>query len=71
MGTDAEDVFHDATAVVSDGEDNESGAIVLAGSTRGEWSGKNKGERDFAAVKLSSDDGTELWRWQVCMSILG
>lgn len=34
------------------------------GSTDGTWDGTNKGETDFAAVKLDSD-GVEDWRYHV------
>lgn len=48
--------------MVMAGEDD---SMVLAGSTRGNWSGTNLGGAwDLAAVKLDSE-GEELWRWQV------
>lgn len=40
--------------------------FVMGGSSNGNWSDLNRGERDFIAVKLDSQDGTnEAWRWQV------
>ena len=39
-------------------------SVVLAGLSRGNWSGVTHGEMDFIAVKLDPD-GQELWRWQV------
>lgn len=41
------------------------GSVVLAGETRGDWDGINKGSNDFAAVKLNSSDGKVIWSWQV------
>lgn len=41
-----------------------AGSVYLIGNTRGNWSGVNKGARDFAVVKLHAN-GSELWRWQV------
>ncbi len=40
------------------------GSILLAGGTEGDWVGTNAGENDFVMVALS-EDGEELWRWQV------
>lgn len=40
------------------------GSVVIAGFMDGDWSGINKGWRDFAAVKLHID-GVEKWRYQV------
>lgn len=56
-GTGLNETFRAAVS----GEDN---SVILAGSSRGNWSGVNLGEMDFIAVKLDSD-GKEVWRWQV------
>lgn len=40
------------------------GTIVLGGYTGGLWSGSDSDGTEFAIVALS-DDGEELWRWQV------
>ncbi|CAM9669973.1 unnamed protein product, partial [Sphacelaria rigidula] len=56
-GTEGEDVLHDAATILF------NNSTVLAGSTSGNWSNTNAGERDFAAVELASD-GTEIWTWQ-------
>lgn len=56
-GTSAEDDINDAASA-------QDGSIILAGGTYGAWSVTNEGDRDFAAVKLSSSGGI-LWRWQV------
>lgn len=47
-------------------EDVGGSSVVLAGRTGGDWAAVNAGGSDFAAVKLSADDGSELWRFQVC-----
>ena len=53
-------VIADAAAARADG------SIVLGGRTSGDWYGEVNGiDMDFAAVALD-EDGTELWRWQVC-----
>lgn len=40
--------------------------FVMGGSSNGNWSDLNRGQRDFIAVKLDSQDGkNEAWRWQV------
>lgn len=57
-GTIAQDYLRSATAT-------SDGAIVLAGYTYGDWNGTNAGDSAFFALKLSSDDGSVLWRWQV------
>lgn len=42
-------------------------SVVLAGRTGGDWAAVNAGGgSDFAVVKLRADDGSELWRFQVC-----
>lgn len=46
--------------------DVDGSSVVLAGRTAGDWAAVNAGGSDFAAVKLSADDGSELWRFQVC-----
>lgn len=47
------------------------GSIILGGSTKGDWSGLNAVDFDFAAVALDAE-GEELWRWQVtCMAVTG
>jgi len=46
----------------------ENSSVILAGSSRGNWSAVNVGEMDFIAVKLDSD-GKELWRWQARLPI--
>lgn len=38
-------------------------AAVLSGYTEGGWDGQNAGDRDAAAVKISSE-GTQLWGLQ-------
>lgn len=40
------------------------GSVVLAGSTYGNWSGVQAGDKDLAVVKLDAD-GKEVYRWQV------
>lgn len=40
------------------------GSALIAGATRGNWSGLHAGGDDFAAVVLDGD-GLELWKWQV------
>ena len=44
------------------------GPVVLAGKTKGNWSGTSAGHTDFAAVKLDAN-GTEVWRWQVSHAV--
>lgn len=44
-------------------------SVVLAGRTEGDWATANAGGSDFAAVKLRADDGSELWRFQVCQRL--
>lgn len=82
-GTPEEDSFHDAvlataSTVDAAGLESESTTIVLAGFTRGDWSGTGSSDigsgsgssgSDFAALGLSAD-GVELWRWQVANLIL-
>ena len=78
-GTPEEDSFHDAvlataSTVDAAGLESESTTIVLAGFTRGDWSGtgssgSGSSGSDFAALGLSAD-GVELWRWQVANLIL-
>lgn len=41
-----------------------AGGVVLAGYSKGNWSGTNKGSKGFTAVELDLN-GTVLWRWQV------
>lgn len=41
-----------------------AGGVILAGYSKGNWSGMNKGLEDFTAVELDLN-GTVLWRWQV------
>lgn len=76
-GTAEEDSFHDAavasaSSVDAQGLERESTTIVLAGVTRGDWSGAgSSGEgSDFAALGLDAD-GSELWRWQVICTLRG
>lgn len=79
-GTAEEDSFHDAvvattaaaaaSSVDAQGLESASPTIVLAGFTRGDWSGAGRSSgggsgADFAALGLDADGGSELWRWQV------
>lgn len=45
-------------------------SIVMAGVTRGNFSGASSGEgdMDMVVVKLDAASGTEIWRYQVCMA---
>lgn len=47
-------------------EDADGSSVLLAGRTGGDWAVVNAGGSDFAAVKICADDGSELWRFQVC-----
>lgn len=52
---------NDSISAAAAGDD---GSVVLVGSTFGNWSATNKGDADYAAVKLDSD-GDVMWRLQV------
>lgn len=53
--------FDRVNAVVLSGEND---SVILGCATLGNWVGTNKGDMDFAAIKISLD-GEEIWRWQV------
>lgn len=46
----------------------DAGGVVLAGYSKGNWSGTSKGSNDFTAVELDLN-GTVLWRWQVIQKL--
>lgn len=47
---------------ITAGTMGDDGAVFLAGSTYGVWSGSSSGKIYFAAVRLDAN-GTELGRW--------